>query len=446
MRTEVITAKKLAKKCRAKDRILLVNPPVVEARYQWLKWNQPLDLLKMGSFLRQEVGCEVKLYDFMLPVGGKVTRTVNKAQSELVINERSYSYPLWRYGERNEKFKEWLDKLRATGWHPTQVWVTSLTSYWWLGVSSTITLIKSILPDVKVVLYGQYPVLETGHAQEHSLADAIVKDKIDLTGYRADFGLYEKRMPAFCGLDVRSKSWHEEVIDKYSIGITDFAFFNDDILNPDEDLLGQLEHLQKQLQAKSNRLPKFHGICGLLPSRFTEEAAKAMKGAGFSELHFEEQLDRTELDLDTYKRARNAYYTAEFKLGPNELSGFLFIGTPRDDMERIIRHMLNLLEVWGTVILKPYSPTPGTPDHENHKHLFEIDELERLSPHAFPFASVNGIAHEDYDELYILAAALNQKVKNKSFHSFPGTLAFEMIKTSLEREVWKLGYEESAAH
>lgn len=172
-----------------------------------------------------------------------------------------------------------------------------------------------------------------------------------------------------------------------------------------------------------------------------------MREAGFAELHFEEQLaGESELDLDAYKRAREAYRSAEFRLNTNELSGFLFIGTPRDDMERTVRHMLNLLEVWGTVILKPYSPTPGTSDHENYKNLFKIEDLERLSPHAFPFASVNGIAHEDYDELYVLAAALNHKVRNKSFNSFPGTLEFEMIRTSLMREVWKLGYEESAAH
>ena len=35
----------------AKDRILLVNPPVEETRYSWIRWNQPLDLLKIASFL-----------------------------------------------------------------------------------------------------------------------------------------------------------------------------------------------------------------------------------------------------------------------------------------------------------------------------------------------------------------------------------------------------------
>jgi hypothetical protein len=107
---------------------------------------------------------------------------------------------------------------------------------------------------------------------------------------------------------------------------------------------------------------------------------------------------------------------------------------------------LNLLEIWGTVILKPYSPTPGTSDYERYRQVFETEEIEKLTPHAFPFSRVNGIAHADYDELYILAAALNHKVKNKSFDNFPGTLGFQMIKTSLEREVWKLGNEDSPTY
>ena len=39
----------LAKHVTRKDRILLLNPPVEETRYNWIRWNQPVDLLKIGS-------------------------------------------------------------------------------------------------------------------------------------------------------------------------------------------------------------------------------------------------------------------------------------------------------------------------------------------------------------------------------------------------------------
>src|SRR5437762_9246926 len=57
----------LARHVSSKDRVLLVNPPVEETRYSWIKWNQPLDLLKLASHLRAEVGCGVELLDLMKP-------------------------------------------------------------------------------------------------------------------------------------------------------------------------------------------------------------------------------------------------------------------------------------------------------------------------------------------------------------------------------------------
>jgi hypothetical protein len=51
---KTITAKKLlAKHVTRGDRVLLVNPPVEETRYSWLRWNQPLDLLTLGAHLKE---------------------------------------------------------------------------------------------------------------------------------------------------------------------------------------------------------------------------------------------------------------------------------------------------------------------------------------------------------------------------------------------------------
>ena len=113
--------------CTSTDRILLVNAPVVESRYQWVRWNQPLDLLKLGTFLKTEIGCDVKLYDFMLPESGKVTRTANKPDGKIEFNGHLFS--LWRYGKSDAEFSSWIEEV-TSDWRPTQIWVTSLTSYW----------------------------------------------------------------------------------------------------------------------------------------------------------------------------------------------------------------------------------------------------------------------------------------------------------------------------
>ena len=75
----------IEKSFTAKDRILLINPPVIETRYQWVKWNQPLDLLKLSSYLKTNIGCEVLLFDFMLPKTGKVNRSRYGPESEIEV-------------------------------------------------------------------------------------------------------------------------------------------------------------------------------------------------------------------------------------------------------------------------------------------------------------------------------------------------------------------------
>jgi hypothetical protein len=61
---KIVTANTLmSKHVTRRDRVLLLNPPVEETRYSWVRWNQPLDLLKIGSRLRSNVECGVKLLD-----------------------------------------------------------------------------------------------------------------------------------------------------------------------------------------------------------------------------------------------------------------------------------------------------------------------------------------------------------------------------------------------
>src|SRR5205085_10278936 len=140
-----------------------------------------------------------------------------------------------------------------------------------------------------------------------------------------------------------------------------------------------------------------------------KEIAKKMREAGFVELHFEYELDGEELNLDAYLKAIEAYSQAGFTLNPDQLSGFLNIGLPNDDIERILRHTLNLFEILGSVILKPHTPTPGSRLYQQHKDRLETEHIELLSPHFFPFSAVNGITPKEYDELYTLAASLNHK-------------------------------------
>lgn len=422
--------------CSSRDRILLINPPVIESRYQWIRWNQPLDLLKLSTYLKVNFECDVKLYDFMLPVNNRVSRTANKPDSEIIVN--GHSFNLWRYGNADADFSQWLDNM-TVHWRPTQIWLTSLTSYWWRGIANTIARLKNRYSDIPIVLYGKYPQLERSHASERSFADVLIKDELDLSDYSADFDLYEHQRPSFCALDIRSNTWQQEAEQQFARGISNFVFFNDPLIkNSQQFREGMTEFHRLNLRSRTNLLPKFYGICGLYPSAFTADVAETMKKVGFTELHFEYETKAGELDLAAYRQVKESFKEVEYDLQPDQLSGFVYIGLPDDDLKQIIKHVLNLFEVFGSVILKPWTPTPRSKLHSKYKDKLPTDRIELFSPHLFPFSCVNGIRPEEYDELYVLVAALNQKVRSRAFDCFPGTLAYEMIKESLVREVWKV--------
>src|SRR5436190_4078157 len=96
---KVISARALlSKEVELRDRVLLLNPPVEETRYSWVRWNQPLDLLKIASRLRSRVECHVELLDCMKPdESGKVAEDwlPRDRRHHTVKGER---YPMRRFG------------------------------------------------------------------------------------------------------------------------------------------------------------------------------------------------------------------------------------------------------------------------------------------------------------------------------------------------------------
>src|SRR5262249_28630455 len=132
---KIITANTLVSKhVRQKDRVLLVNPPVEETRYSWLRWNQPLDLLKIGAFLRSKVGCNVELLDCMRPNADGTFQEKPLPRGRSSHDVRGHRYPMRRFGEPATRIAELFGAGRRDGRPPTQVWITSLCSFWFEAV------------------------------------------------------------------------------------------------------------------------------------------------------------------------------------------------------------------------------------------------------------------------------------------------------------------------
>jgi len=436
MMAKVVSAKTLiASHLTKQDRVLLINPPVVETRYSWIRWNQPLDLLKLASYLRSKVGCEIHLLDYMQPdkEGDVPQEWLPKASRYALVGDEKY--PMRRFGRSHKFLKDWLAarKTKERGGVPTQVWITSLCSYWFESISETCRVVRQEMSDAKIVLIGQYARLTPKHAAEHCVCDLVVSKTPNLIDLPAALDLY-KEPPPFVAVQLGSKSAIGDIKAAVKRQIVQVVFFGEDMCEKDGDSLSEIVEATE----RQHRRLRFHIICGLQPERLTPKIAKLLARKSFAQFHFEQASAGDGLNVEAYARARRYLEEAKLKLPDERISGFVWIGRPGDNLERLIRNTLTVLDHCGSIILKPFSPTPGEPAQLDHAEYLEAIKPHRWSPHFFPFSDLNGITRTEYHDLYRMAAFLNEKVHNHAFDFLNGTLGTQMLRNSLSREVWNL--------
>jgi len=157
--------------------ILLVNPWIHDfAAYDF--WAKPLGLLTLASILRRHgftltyMDCLNRFHPEASPADpyarcgrGPYLKTRIPKPRGLEDIPRNYS----RYGIR----KEWFMKDLISIHRPDLVLMTSMMTYWYPGIQETIGVLKTVFPDVAIVLGGIYASLCPEHAINHSGADRV---------------------------------------------------------------------------------------------------------------------------------------------------------------------------------------------------------------------------------------------------------------------------------
>ena len=140
------------------------------------------------------------------------------------------------------------------------------------------------------------------------------------------------------------------------------------------------------------------------------------------------------------KASKQGFYLAEAGMveADNRLGGFVWIGRPGEQLDQIVLRSFQVLNHLEGLILKPFGPTPGSPEHLKHEAYLAKLPHRDWSPHFFPFAQLNGITREEYHDLYRMAAFLNEKVRDRAFDFLDGTLGAQMLRESLRNELWNL--------
>lgn len=160
------------------NEILLVNPWIADfAAYDL--WAKPLGLLYVGAFIKK-YGYNISLLDFMdrekwkidndkLPNDGrgKYHRHIIDKPALLKNIPRNFSL----YGASLQQIKDHLYRIKR----PTAILMTSHMTYWYVGVQKSIEIIKTVYPDVPIILGGIYTTLCEEHAHQNIDADYFIK-------------------------------------------------------------------------------------------------------------------------------------------------------------------------------------------------------------------------------------------------------------------------------
>lgn len=422
--------------------VLLINPPVIDSRYPWSKWNQPIDLLKIGAFVLEASGLKVRLYDFLLPnQRGKVVRL----KSPILDNENEgYPARFW-FGRSLTDFDDYLDNLTIEKWIPGCVVVTSLTSFWWEGIPFVSNSLKNRFPDAQIILIGNYPIYEESHVKDWCpTIDQIATKPHELPSEPSTIDLYTGDTPRFLALDLMGVDPLQEIHSAIAHGIKHFTFFNSNLFS---DFRGRLKPLLQEV-IRSKLDIWFHAICGVELESFPLEHAELFAKARFAEFHFEPVIGSDGLiDEEPYREVLRAFEIVGLAeregmgwrpISKVDLSGFVWIGKPSDEIEAIAWNMLKTVQLFGMAIPKPFSPTPGTNEFDVFASFGGGSNPRDISPHQLPFAEHNGIGRDEYKELFRLSALLNLKVRSHSFDFLGDSFLVQQIRKSFRERRWDI--------
>lgn len=415
-------------------RVLLINPPVHETNYRWLQWNQPLELLKIASWLRRDLGVDCKLYDFMVPdKGGRTPK--HKLDRDWNIHGKKTD--AWHFGKPIEHMRKAVQKWTKQSWSPDCIVISNLTSYWVSGLNQLLFALRNLsgsYSDVPIVLVGNLPRLSPEAASKLKCVTHAVAGGGEPIEHPASLDLYAElgEQAHFCALDPRNPKLVEETKKLIDDGYFSFTFFSEDIFAAPS----RVEELAASGVVKHNKV-HFDIICGAKPSQLTAERLRALAKLHVRTMCVDYEVDpKGELIAHAYERLRDFTLKEGFLRRPGLLSGFVDFGLPGESFERVVYHTLVINKWLGGIILKPFGVLWDRTSEVERQSRWPKPEDQ--SPHAFPYLNQNKASIDDYLNLYRWQALLNYRNRGATFDFLSDTMLAKTVRTSVREESWTI--------
>jgi len=437
-------------------KILLINPWIYDfaAFDLWLK---PLGLLYLSAMLKQK-GFSVSLIDVMdrqhpsmqdFSMKNKKFGT-GKFYSESIEKPNILKFVPRSYYQFGMPKKVFIKNLQNRD-KPDVILVTSMMTYWYRGVAATIDIIKTLFPNVPVVLGGIYAFLMPEHAKKNTKADFVCKSnkpseignllnnilKVNVDFHKfdsfanwpaPDFSYYPNSKYAvlttslgcvykcsYCASPVLYPVFYRKLpkivfqeifdfIQKFSI--TDLAFYDDALFIYKEKYF--IPMIKKILKAKLNL--NFHTPNGLHAKMIDEKLAVLLYEAQFKTLRLSLETNDEYLQKKTggkvtnkeYERAIHSLQQAGYK--QKDLKTYILVGMPNQNKQQIIDTIHYVKDLGATPSLAEYSIIPGTKDWLKYNDLYDLENLDPLLHNNSVFSVyMNFISFEELQEFKFLA-------------------------------------------
>jgi len=405
-----------------KPKILLVNPPIYDfAAYDF--WLKPAGMLSVAGFLRGKA--DFKLFDYLDRLNpfmaGQKKFVSDQWGRGRFYSKRTIAPPplgkipryFQRFGLPRNLFTNYLAKEGPFDF----VMVQTTMTYWYNGLEEVIGDIRSVWPQVKVVLGGNYATICYDHAQKLG-ADLIVKGTNleplwQYTGISPDlqqpalWEVYEKlnvgvlkltegcpfscsycSVPKVYGKFKPRSLGHslDELELLCQLGAENVAFYDDALLyDADKVLIPFLNEVLRR-----NITMNFHSPNALNARFVTKELAELLVRSGFKSFY----LGFESASVQWQKRTGSKVFSEELENAtryliaagaePDNITAYQILGHPHIDIQELEESMRFVGSLGIRGMLADFSPIPGTPDGEYCRKWVDLDEPLMHNKTAFP--------------------------------------------------------------
>ncbi|MCD6594913.1 radical SAM protein [bacterium] len=440
-------------------KLLLINPWIYDFTAFDL-WSKPLGLLYIASML-EKFGYEVRFIDCLdrhasveksksRKYGiGKYRRTKVPKPDILSHIPRNFA----RYGIDENYFIELLEKYRDSD----AVLITSIMTYWYLGVKRVSELVRKILPNAPIILGGIYATLLPEHAKKVIKPDYIITGPgeikiLELLSQIFDIPLDRTKLPqtlddypfpdfdlinhpdylviltsrgclfdcSFCAQRLISMPFAqrsvENVIAEFEyrfdkFHIKDFAFYDDALFLNKET---HIEKILMKLIEKGLNL-RLHTPNGLFAREIDKKLAELMHSAGFETIRLSFETSNESRRIDMSSKISNSDLVRAIEnlvdagYSPNEIDVYVMMGLPNQSFDEVRESMMFVHSLGAKIRLASFSPIHGTREFQKAVRMSYIPEnIDPLltNKSIYPLAK-NSAEIEQFQLLRTMAKKLN---------------------------------------